>query len=64
VSPEGAIVWRVETAIGALNEALPDPARPALIGARPREEGKVPEPLLVILESRNGGADTHSLLIN
>lgn len=64
VSPSGAVVWRSETALGSLGEALPNRARPALIGARPREEGKVPEPLLVILDAGKGNVDTHSLLVN
>lgn len=64
VRPSGAVAWRTETALGSLGEALPDPARPALVGERPQAEGKVPEPLLIILDAGKGGADAHSLLID
>jgi hypothetical protein len=64
VAPDGALRWRTETAIGALDEVLPDPVRPAFIGARPRVEGKVPEPLLVVIDAETGGAATHTLLVD
>lgn len=63
VSLSGEIVWRAETALGRLDEALPDPLRPALVGARPREEGKVAEPLLVVADAATGRVETHSLLV-
>ncbi len=63
VNAAGEFRWRTETALGRLDEALPDPARPAFIGARPRVEGKVPEPLLVVIDAQTGKAATHSLLV-
>lgn len=63
VTAAGEIVWRIETELGRVEEALPDPAYPALVGARPRQEGKVPEPLLVIIDAATGTATTHSLLV-
>ncbi len=63
VTAAGAIVWRTETALGRVEEALPDPDHPAFIGARPRIKGKVPEPLLVVIDRKTGEAATHSLLV-
>lgn len=63
VSKSGDVVWRTETEIGRFDEALPDPSRPALVGARPREDGKLSEPLLVVMDAITGGAVTHSLLV-
>lgn len=63
IAASGAVVWRKETALGKLDEALPDAARPALVGARPRIEGKVAEPLLIIIDAETGEAATHSLLV-
>ena len=60
----GATRWKVETALGSLDEALPDAARPAFVGARPRIEGKVAEPLLVVIDAATGKAATHSLLVD
>lgn len=63
VTAAGDIVWRIETELGRVEEVLPDAAFPALLGGRPREEGKVPEPLLVIIDAEAGTAATHSLLV-
>ncbi|MEZ5367512.1 MAG: hypothetical protein R2748_35500 [Bryobacterales bacterium] len=64
IAPSGAIVWRTETALGALGEALPDATRPAFVGRAPRIEGKVSEPLLVVIDAETGKAETHSLLVD
>lgn len=63
VNAAGEIVWRAKTPLGRIEEALPDPARPALIGVGPREEGKVPEPLLVVIDANTGDVAAHSLLV-
>lgn len=63
VSASGAVLWRTQTPLGALDEALPDAALPVLVGARPREEGKVPEPLLIVIDAETGAATAHSLLV-
>jgi hypothetical protein len=63
VTASGESVWRIETALGRVEEVLPDAAYPALVGVRPRQEGKVPEPLLVIVDAAAGTAATHSLLV-
>lgn len=63
VNAAGETLWRTETALGRVEEALPDSVRPAFIGVRPRVEGKVPEPLLVVIDAETGKAATHSLLV-
>lgn len=63
VDAAGEIGWRTETDLGRLDEALPDQERPAFIGARPRIEGRVAEPLLVVIDAQTGRAVTHSLLV-
>jgi hypothetical protein len=63
VNSAGEIVWRTETELGQLDEVLSDAERPAFVGARPRVEGKVAEPLLVVLDAETGAAATHSLLV-
>jgi hypothetical protein len=63
ISAAGDVVWRTQTALGRVEEALPDPFRPALIGVRPRIEGEVPEPLLVVIDAQTGQAATHALLV-
>lgn len=63
VNAAGEIVWRAKTPLGRIEEALPDPARPALIGVGPREEGKVPEPLLVVIDASTGSIVSHALLV-
>ena len=63
VAASGAVVWRIETPLGRLEEALPDASRPALVGARPSVEGKVAEPLLVVFDAAAGETATHSLLV-
>jgi len=63
VDAAGAVIWRTETELGRLDEVLPDAERPALIGTRPRAEGRVPEPLLVVIDVQTGRAATRSLLV-
>ena len=63
VDTEGAVVWQVDTGIDRFNltQILPGADSMAFVGTRPREEGKVPEPLLVIVQNSSGSATTHSL---
>lgn len=63
VDTAGAIVWNADTGIDRFNLAqiLPGTDSMAFVGTRPREEGKVPEPLLVIVENATGLVTTHSL---
>ena len=63
VTAAGDKVWSIETALGRVEEVLPDKNYPALLGERPREEGKIPEPLLVVIDAKAGTAAVHSLLV-
>lgn len=60
VDPAGREVWRLDTGIGELQEVLPHPQFPALIGERPRIPDQLPEPILVIADAA-GRLTTHSL---
>lgn len=59
----GAEVWRTDTGIDRfkLSQILPGSDVTALVGTRPSEDGKVPEPLLVLVDHATGEALTHSL---
>jgi len=61
IRADGTRVWTLDTGIGELREVFPDPAYPALIGDRPREPGKVPEPILVVVDVGAGRVTTRSL---
>lgn len=63
VDAQGRIGWRADTGIGELQEVLPDPARPAFVGTRPNVPGRVPEPILVILDAASGSLVSHSLWV-
>ncbi|MBK8498945.1 MAG: hypothetical protein IPL52_09040 [Flavobacteriales bacterium] len=63
VDTDGRIIWKVDTGIDRfkLAQVLPGKDSFAFVGTRPREEGKVPEPLLVIVENATGRIASHSL---
>ena len=63
VDPEGKVSWKIDTGIDRFkwSEILPDPTHPAFIGTRPPVPGKVPEPILVIVDTRPGTASTRTL---
>ncbi len=63
VSLAGEVLWQVDTGIDrfSLQQILPGEASTAFVGTRPRVEGKVPEPLLVLVEHGKGTLRTHSL---
>lgn len=63
VDDEGAIVWSADTQLDAfaLEQILPGEDTTAFIGTRVRVPGKVPEPLLVLVEHASGRLATHSL---
>lgn len=64
VGSDGSMQWTLDTGIGELREAFPDPAFPALIGDRPREPGKVPEPILVTVDVGAGRVTTRTLWLD
>jgi hypothetical protein len=59
----GHLLWQANTGIDrfSLQQILPGNESTAFIGTRPREEGQVPEPLLVIVHNSSGAMATHSL---
>jgi hypothetical protein len=57
----GKALWTVDTAIGDLEQILPDATAIALRGTRPRVQDKVPEPILVIIDVQSGKVSTTSL---
>ncbi|MBK9176786.1 MAG: hypothetical protein IPM46_10735 [Flavobacteriales bacterium] len=63
VDMNGSVLWRTDTGIDrfALQQILPGQESTAFLGTRPREEGKVPEPLLVIVDHATGEAHTEAL---
>jgi hypothetical protein len=64
VDDTGNLIWRVDTGIArfALQQILPGDHATAFVGTRPTMPGKVPEPLLVIVDHSSGKQATHSLL--
>jgi hypothetical protein len=61
VDESGRSLWRTDTGIGDLHQVLPDPQRPAFLGTRPKLQDQVPEPILVVVDVRDGSATTRSL---
>ncbi|MBL7964669.1 MAG: hypothetical protein JNM31_12600 [Flavobacteriales bacterium] len=59
----GQVLWKTDTGLDrfALQQIMPGEWSTAFFGTRPREEGKVPEPLLVIVEHATGESETYSL---
>lgn len=61
VQPDGSAVWECSTGIGRLQQVLPAAESMALIGDRPSTPGKVPEPILVLINNATGATNTISL---
>ena len=63
VDTAGTPIWNVDTGIDRfqLRQILPDARFIAFIGTRPPIPDKVPEPVLVILDTQSGAASTTSL---
>ena len=61
IDAKGQSHWKTDTGIGRLQQFLPDEHKLAFIGTRPPVPGKVPEPILVFVNTRTGTATTHSL---
>ncbi|MEO7966667.1 MAG: hypothetical protein ABIT38_22440 [Gemmatimonadaceae bacterium] len=64
VEAEGRIIWQIDTGIAQLNDVLPNASWPAFVGTRPRVPGMVSEPILVIVDARNGHLTTRSRWMN
>lgn len=63
VDPQGKVVWKTDTGIDRfkLAQILPDPRHMAFIGPRLPVAGKVPEPILVTVDTQTGVASTSTL---
>jgi hypothetical protein len=61
ITPENKTIWTVNTGIGTLKQLLPDPALVALIGERPPIANRVPESILVLIDTSTGATNTISL---
>lgn len=63
VDGQGNVIWKTDTGIYrfSLGQILPGERSVAFIGTRPQVEGKVSEPLLVVVDNATGKATTTSL---
>lgn len=61
VDASGKLLWNADTGIADLDQILPDARRPAFLGRRPMEPGKVREPVLTILDAGSGAVSMRSL---
>lgn len=61
VDMDGREVWTHETGLREVNQLLPDPENLVLIGKLPAPEGKVPEEVIVIIDTATGTATTRTL---
>ena len=63
IDDSGQLQWQAKTGVDrfSLQQILPGEASTAFVGTRPREEGKVPEPVLVIVDNLSGTMASHSL---
>lgn len=63
VDAAGKIAWRADTGIDRfkLGQILPDPRHIAFIGTRPPVPDKVPEPILVVIDTQSGALAVTSL---
>lgn len=64
VDREGRVLWTADTGIAGLQQILADTASVAFIGTKARIPGKVPEPVVVIVDNRTGAVSSRSLLAN
>ena len=61
VDLNGHVLWQRDTGIGEPEQILPDQRSVAFIGKRAAAPGKVPEPVLVIINNDSGTVATHLL---
>jgi hypothetical protein len=61
LAPDGKSIWDTATGIGRLQQLLPGADIIALIGERTPVPNKVPEPILVLINTTNGTINTVSL---
>lgn len=61
VAPDGKEIWNAVTDLGRLAQVLPGENSIALIGERPAVPNKVPEPILVLINTTTGATTAVSL---
>jgi hypothetical protein len=61
LQPDGNAAWQCSTGIGRLQQVLPAAKSLALIGERPSTPGRVPEPILILINNATGATNTISL---
>jgi hypothetical protein len=61
LAPDGKAIWDTATGIGRLSQVLPGADTIALIGERTPVPNKLPEPILVLINTTNGTINTVSL---
>ncbi len=63
IDMDGKVIWSVDTGIDRshLSQILPGERSTAFVGTRPRVPDKLSEPILVIVDHRQGTMTTHSL---
>ncbi len=63
VDLQGQILWQADTGITELDQILPDPRALAIVGKQAAPSGKLPKPVLVILNNESGALSSHSLWV-
>jgi hypothetical protein len=61
IAPDGKVIWAGTTGVGKLQQIFVDTRAVVLVGERPRVAGKVPEPVMVFMNTDAGTAQTISL---
>lgn len=61
VGMDGKAAWTVDTGLRELDQILPEAARTVFIGRLPAPEGRIPEPVAVVVNTANGTFTTRSL---
>jgi len=61
IGDDGRATWTVDSGLRELDQILPDAVQTVLIGRLPAPEGKVPEPVAVVIDTGRGTLTTRSL---
>jgi hypothetical protein len=63
VDMDGRLLWTTETGLDrfSVSQILPGEKAFAFVGTRPPVEGKLSEPLVVLVDNATGGLTVHSL---
>lgn len=61
VDAQGAVAWSVDTGLRDLDQVLPDARHTIMVGRFPAPEGRLPEPVAVIVDAATGAVVARSL---